>query len=209
MGRLDPIWTQWVQLENTVESIRVDEIPGGVWERAPLITPSGDRATATPLSPMVAWVDDGRSWATVAVEPDWHVCLKDSLGLGLAGLTARIGERLGVEFDGPSQLIHYTVVAAGRGGWWVRDFENGSDANRVGSIARYLALTDRLCAAADLALEPGEVARWEFAPPEDHAGEPWLLETSAGCYSYPGPEGKAWAAEDWRPALRAALGGAA
>lgn len=185
----------------SVDRIRVDRIPGGVW--------AGARVWCCKTTMLVTMVVPGARRLTVngagsvPIE-DCELVLDDPLGLGLTGLAARVAQRLGwgleaVKGDG---LVAFAEVLCLDCPWFPED---SRDPWPIVTAATYLALTDRLCDAVGLARDKHEVARWDFAPPEDHAGEPWLLETAAGCLSFPGPPGRNWVDSDRIPALEAAL----
>lgn len=105
--------------------------------------------------------------------------LDDPLGLGLAGLAARVAERCGDlgTVALPDHLPQFDTSA-----WWFN--WPHVEAAALCRTASYLALTDRLCALVGLELEPGEVARIEYTVSHgwliatDHDGERLLGVTS-------------------------------
>lgn len=194
-----------------MNSIRVDEIPGGVWKRAPLITPDGNEATLVAGQEAIVVVpapatanpadydpDNYYSWEEVA--DDWHIDLSDPLGLtGLAGQVVR-RLRLSLAVT-PSPVIHGLAYLSSH--LVARPWMPDPCTNAVINAAQHLALTDRLCAASGLKLEPGDVARWSrLAHQEDQRWNLWELHSSGGR--------EQWEldADDWLTALRSAVEGA-
>jgi len=177
----------------TVQSIRVDEIPGGVWTGAQIITPDGRAAVESDEEPGLYYVP-GLGLGRPRNIGEFYLDLTDELGLGLAGLAARVAQRLGLSdfIDDPylAGLAEYLVTQCE---WYPE--ESGKDFAPIVTAAQYLALTDRLCAAVGLERKGHEVALWDF-----HAGHAvYFLRTGRGSWR---------SAEDgpWLPALRAALG---
>ena len=114
---------------------------------------------------------------------------------GLAELAVRVRQRVqGVRSDMPECL----TKGPGRSGLpleWRAYSMISPLTDRLVPLSTYLALTDRICADQDMALEPGEVASLER-----EAGG-WCLRTRH-------PAGKLWLypptdSDDWRAALEA------
>jgi hypothetical protein len=107
------------------------------------------------------------------VQPGDRLRLPGPLDLGLAGLAARVAARLGWT----TGCLCVATVADGltEQPWYAGP--SGTDLEIIAWAASYLALTDRLCAAVGLPLEPGEVTEWERV-----VNGCWMLRTRAGCW---------------------------
>ena len=129
------------------DSILVRHVVGGIWKRAPLITPSGNPATVHHLRPNFAWCGGLQP----AIGPDWRVCLNDSRGLGLAGLAAGVAQRLQLQELGLSQ-VDWSPGSILR---FIEDYELWPEAvpnqdqpehKSLIALSQYFRLTDDLCA---------------------------------------------------------------
>jgi hypothetical protein len=108
----------------------------------------------------------------VEVEPvAGHLILPGPLGLGLAGLAARVAERVPGLPAAPKYLASVLRQAS-----WYHGPHHADDWSVIAWAASHLALTDRLCAAVGLERRPGEVAGWT------EEGGIWELRTRAGGY---------------------------
>lgn len=157
------------------------EVPGGVPQEGTLLVGIVDRWDEEEGLPLVMkgvggiMLSNGMVWHDAAEVPfratDWAIRLDDPLGLGLAGLAARVMRRLpsGVAPDAALAVLDIGPMHDGRS----RPFAWMTLEQKM-ALASYLALTDRLCAAVGLALEPGEVAAWE------RRGEVWVLSQPCG-----------------------------
>ncbi len=137
-----------------------DEIPGGLWLGA-VVSSSAVRGGVV-----------GHHWPDSALRsPSWYLLLPGPLGLGLAGLAARVVERLG---GGAVDSLLGVVVSLEVPDDYLSIGVCPNDAGEVSRMASCLALTDRLAAAVGLDLQPGEVAGWV------QHGDGWLLMTPDG-----------------------------
>ena len=184
------------------DRLRTDLVFGGLWERA--------RVDCAPLLNCLWWKPGHILWKGEVLPAEEHECwlhLDDPLGLGLAGLAARVAARCGhlgrVEL--PDYLPKFDLSA-----WWY----DWKDVDAAGLVATstYLALTDRLCAAVGLGLGDGEVARWSSFVYDGEAR--WSLRCRAseahfmGRKSLVGRNVPALAdlgPDDWQEALEACL----
>jgi hypothetical protein len=178
-----------------MKSILVGHIPEpGLWKRAPLITPSGHKATSCHGDPRWAWIEAHVPQPAV-VHDDWHVCLDDTLGLGLAGLAATVALRLGLNMDGRhlASCTPWFVVKAWRDAG--HHLEHADTFTQLCAIATYVRLTDDLCKALDLVRAQHKVALWN----RNAQGEWVLLVVDGGWHSGIFDE------DDWQAALETAL----
>ena len=167
------------------------EVPGGLWDGAPV---SDGHREGIAMGTWGTMLRENSAYGTLYVADigeGWDLRLDDPLGLGLAGLAASVAQR----------LKGYDLNALDP--WW-DGIDARQDSRTLERLASYLALTDRLCAAVGLELEPGEVARWAH-----HEGE-WALATTYR------PVSRAYGADtvpaladidpsDWLGALRACV----
>jgi hypothetical protein len=149
--------------------------------------------------------------ASLQDESELQLILPGPLGLGLAGLAARVAERLGfVRITCPVALLD-AVQRFDRTRWLNAlvmehcTYEGGIIRSWCGLatawLASYLALTDRLCAAVGLELQPGEVARWERL-----IDGCWVLTASSGMWTcWPGEVSLKCDTDNALDAARAAL----
>ena len=190
------------------DRIRVGEVPGGLWSGALCAVDWDQGGFAPGVWAFGAYHFRRRTLRPDQVEAAWLI-LTDKLGLGLAGLAARVAQRLGapdnVVRGGASALVDWLWELYPE---WLQYIPRpdphgrtmGVECAFVASIARYIALTDRLCAAVGLELAEGEVARWERLP-TDSIGPAWCLSTTHGHQLFR----NAASHKTWLPALRAAL----
>lgn len=183
-----------------------DEVPGGLWDGAPVrVTWEGwsagparewdetaevgtwhDGGVTVSLDSGTEWLDLRTSGAQTTV----NLRLDDPLGLGLAGLAARVYRRLApAAKDGPRTLndaVGRAMLSSLPRLWEPHQAHLCTALTRMTRIASYLALSDRLCALVGLELEPGEVAGWEMGEtldPEDPIC--WELMTRTGRWEAP------------------------
>lgn len=195
--------------------IRADLVVGGLWSGAYVCTEDG-RYMPTDLNPTWAGVFLGRlagealiSWREgeqpEAEDAPIFLRLDDPLGLGLAGLAARVGERIGCALHAHGSLAE--VVD-----WWIEwraddacpvaaEIAQGLHDGTIDygealcAISSLLAMTDALCAAVGLELAPGEVATWE------RWGGGWAVRVGGRVHAWSGPH----VPDDWQAALAACL----
>jgi hypothetical protein len=144
-----------------------DEVPGGLWEGATVHVNCAPGEFVHIRSGIVhGWHD---TWFPPKA---MSLILPGPLDLGLAGLAARVGRR----HDGSTNTDPVFIAEAlleDRPDWmeglWPKGMHDGAlgwATQVLTTAASYFALTDRLCAAVGLELEPGEVARWgPLSPP--------------------------------------------
>ena len=149
------------------------DIPGGLWDGAPVRTSGGWSS--------FVWLDGAASRVNLAGSYDTHpvadlsLRLDDPLGLGLAGLAARVAERCG--WDGPQNLRLLADRLCGQP-WAPERWWDGRDggwldyADVIREAATLTARLDRLAAAVwpEYRVEAGRVPEWRRL--DDEA---WIL----------------------------------
>lgn len=201
------------------DSILVRHIPGGVWPGAWYRLPHGALGDTWRIVPSGESADRFNRQPELVCE----VWLNDELGLGLAGLAGRVAQRCRVDVDTPwaadpaphsdEDDVKMRVVYAQFSGFDESDPIYGSGfewpalrdlpVHVLVAIATGIALTDQLCAAVGLELQPGEVARWDLVA-EQGADQSWYCWRLTA-----GDQHLDWELSDstWLPALEAALAG--
>lgn len=142
---------------------------------------------------LVLMMDAEASWddcVVVAPVDEVELRLDDPLGLGLAGLAARVHQRCGAD-DLPTEICRVIDLTPGC------NHPRHLGLHRTVEVSIYFALTDRVCKAEGLTLKPGEAA---------------TLEREAGgwCLRCSDPAGKVWLfpptdSDDWQAVLEAHL----
>ena len=150
------------------------DIPGdGLWDGARIAHRDGDGVTVEDqrgCSSVLCVLYDEDGGARLALPPTERLSLRldDPLGLGLAGLAARVAERMGW-FVGAS--VESVSLALADQPWCSLEWEPGPA--RVREAATLLARLDRLAAAVDptYTVRPGVVPEWDRVDPWPDAPE--------------------------------------
>lgn len=160
-------------MKTTPKTIPAADVVGGLWDGALVFARDMGRCRAWSgswYSKAGGGINSDRGARHSLFDPSTLVLrLDDPLGLGLAGLAARVAERLP---HGNDDALLDGCPGLGRG---VGPFDSPE---ALVAASTYLARTDRLCAAVGLRLEPGEVAGWECH------GDSWILSTRDGMHLF-------------------------
>jgi len=169
------------------------DIPGGLW-RGAIVEVRSIVMTLTVVSMAGggAYIEGHRGpWDLTDLSLDLHA--PDGMGLGLAGLAARVAERIGAE---PREALHTLVTDLAHQPWalphwcdaWLNDRLAEYD-RVIREAATLLARLDRLAAAVDptYTVRPGVVPTWE------RRQDAWVLTLgdrswSVGCEGGPLPD---------------------
>lgn len=156
------------------------DIPGGLW-RGAIVRVHSIEMTLTVVSMAGGPYIEGRRgpWDLADLSLDLHA--PDGMGLGLAGLAARVAGRCGYEWS-PADGIDDLAEMLADERWapipWRYWYEDGLSAQVIREAATLLARLDRLAAAVDPAytVRSGVVPQWSRLEPVD--GDPqygWTL----------------------------------